>query len=128
MNFRERIEQAREKQNDPLAANNNEADENGFDTEYFGIDNIKSFPACLDLRLADGTRKALPYSYIMEINFAPSDGIEITTSTKKITITGRDLGRLYDYLTAFRVRYIQSYLGTDTTETGLFVGNISLED
>lgn len=82
MNFRERIEQSRERLNDPLAANDNELNETGFDSEFFGIDNIKSFPACIDLRLADGSRKAMPYSFITEINFDASDGIEITTTAK----------------------------------------------
>ncbi len=127
MNFRDRIEHSREKLNNPVAANNNEQEE-GFDSEFFGIDNIKSFPACIDLRLPEGNRKALPYSYIVEINFSPADGIEITTTTKKITITGRDLEKLFDYFAAFRVRYVQANLGTDATETGLFVSEILIED
>lgn len=126
MTFRERLEQEYAGVNNQ-AANNNDPEFEGFDSDFFGIDNIKSYPACLDLRLSDGNRKAVPYSFIQEINFDPTYGIEITATTKKIIITGRDLGKLYDYLTSFRTRYIQTHLGTDANETGLFVEKINIE-
>src|SRR5882724_4013095 len=120
MNFRDRIEKNREIQSKPVAANNNEQEE-GVNCEYFGIENIRNSLTCIDLRLADGTRKALPYSYIMEINFTTSHEIEILTATRQIKIEGRYLMRLYNYLVAFRVRYIQENMGMDTKEEGLFI-------
>src|ERR1700691_81975 len=97
MNFREKIEQARERlvnNGDPITG---ELEDN-FDCEYFATDNIKSLPACVDLRVPDGKRKALPYTHFVEIDFDNFDGIEITTNRKKIKIIGRDLGKLFDYL------------------------------
>jgi len=89
---------------------------------------IKSLPACHDLRLRDGKRKALPYNLFTEINFSIDTGIEITTSTKKIKITGRELFKLYDFLAAYRVRFIQGNAGTDPEDDGLFVEEISIEE
>lgn len=127
MNFRERIEQRRENPVSVVSENNNEQ-ENTFDTDYFGIANLRDHTPCLDLRLADGSRKALPYSYIMEINFDVDNGIEIITSTKQVKITGRNLGRLYEYMATYRVRYIQAHIGTDGNELGIFVKDIEITE
>jgi len=128
MNFRERLEQSREKPGNISEAALAEELEESFACEYFATDNIKSSPPCLDLRLPDGKHKALPYSYFIEIDFDSADNIEITTTNKKVKITGRDLGRLFDYLVAYRVRYIQVNIGADTEESGLFVGAILIEE
>jgi hypothetical protein len=97
-------------------------------SEFFGVENISNSTACLDLRLSDGNFKAFPYSYIQEINFNVSDGIEILSATKKILIIGRNLKLLYNYLTAFRVKYVQANVGNDLTEeTSLFVKQIVIE-
>ncbi|RYE52672.1 MAG: hypothetical protein EOP48_15975 [Sphingobacteriales bacterium] len=96
---------------------------------YFGVDNLRNAPACLDLRLPDGNRKALPYSYIVEINYSLSDGIEIISTTKKVMITGRNLKNLYNYIIAYRVKHIQANIGNDLTEENvLFVKDITIEE
>ena len=128
MNFRDRLEQSREK-----LGNNTETIlaaemEEGYACEYFATDNIKSLPACLDLRLPTGNRKAVPYSLFAEINFDLENGIEITTSTKTIKITGRDLFKLYDFLVAYRVRYIQAKVGADMEDEGLLVKEILIDE
>lgn len=115
MDFRERIVQGRENLADAQAANDNTDRE--FESEYYGIENIRNPLACIDLRFADGNRKAIPYSDFSEINFDPSDGIEIITADKKITITGRDLERLYDYLVAYRVRYVAEGVGSTLNDS-----------
>lgn len=145
MSFREKLAERSRERYSELAANDN-AGKNGFtqnnlngnssdyfdgepiiQSEYYGVSNERNLPACINLRLADGSFKAIPYSYIMEISFEPSEGIEITTTTKKITISGRNLHRLYDYLTAYRVRFIKAHIGNDTADEGtLFVGNIGI--
>ena len=114
--------------NDNLPQNDNET-ENGAQLKFYGVENIRNHPACLDLRLTDGSSKALPYSYIVELNFDASNGIEIITAMKKIAITGRNLKVLYNYLTVFRVKYIQANIGNDLTdEKELFVREIKIEE
>lgn len=139
MSFREKLAQRSRERYSEMAANDNIS---GYEfagdnlsgepqvvSDYFGLDNVKKFPACIDLRLADGSSRAIPYSYIMEIAFEPSEGIEIITTTKKISITGRNLHKLYDYLTAYRVRFIKAHVGNDTADEGmLFVGRIGIEE
>jgi hypothetical protein len=127
MNFRERIEQRRNNQYFTEPANVNYIEES-FESDYFGIENLRNPLACIDLRPADGNRKAIPYIYIQEINFDATDGIEIITTTKRITIIGRDLSKLYDYLTVFRVKYIQVNIGTDANQDGLFVKEILIQE
>jgi hypothetical protein len=128
MNYRERLEESLERHGSISESIIAAEMDKGFCCEYFATDNIKSLPACLDLRLSNGTRKALPYSHFTEINFDVTEGIEIITSSKKIKITGRDLTKLYDFLTAYRVRYVTSNLGYDVNEEGLFVKEIVIED
>lgn len=125
MNFRERIERNRPSQ-DNGAVNIEPVAEKPESTNFYGLDNVNGQPACLELRLGDGCRKALPYSYIMEINFDATEGIEIITAAKRIKITGRKLDRLYEYLVAYRVKYIQENIGTDAGENGLFVTRIEI--
>ena len=126
MDFREKLEQSREKAGNE-SANRIELEE-AFSCEFFATDNIKSLPDCLDLRLPDGKRKALPDSFIAEIDFDTEGGIEITTAKKKINITGRGLGKLYDYLVAYRVRYIKANIGADRKDEGLIVEEIIIEE
>src|ERR1700722_20103391 len=98
MSFKDKVAQKiQEKYASPNVEDGENSLEYGTATEiskysaFFGVENIRNTPACLDLRLPDGKSKALPYSYIVEINFEASEGIEIVTATKKILITGRNL-------------------------------------
>ena len=128
MNFRDRLEQSRERLGSNIDAILASEMDEGYTCEYFATDNIKSLPACLDLRMPSGNRKAVPYSLVAEINFDTENGIEITTNTKKIKITGRDLYKLYDFLVAYRVRYINAKVGADLEDEGLLVSEIIIED
>lgn len=123
MDFRQRLEQARLR---PVDSEISREPEEDFACPYFATDKVKS-PACLDLRLAGGERRALPYSYFMEINYEPETGIEIVTSSKRIKITGRNLSRLFEYLIAYRVRFVQANIGNDAQEDGLYVQEILVE-
>lgn len=124
MDFRQRLEHSKVQ-----LVNSNPVDEpdEPQTTTYFATNRANS-PACLDLRLGDGSRKAVPYSHIVEISFAPEMGIEIRTTQKTIAITGRQLTALYEALVTYRVRYIQADVGNDAQEDGLFVGAISIHD
>lgn len=123
MNFRERLE--RDRHNRMPANDNNPLDER-VESDYFGIGNVANPPACVDLRFADGNRVAIPYSYVTEIKFEPAQ-IEMLTNNKIVKITGRDLEKLYDYLAAFRVRFIKVHEGEDFEEDGLCVTGIEVE-
>ena len=134
MSFRDKVAQNIQERNDKASAvdvKEQEPDniEAFVSSTFFGVDNLRNSPSCLDLRLVNGTFKALPYSYIIEMNYDPSDGIEIITTTKKICITGRNLKLLYNYLVSYRIRYIQANIGNDLTEEKhLFVKDITIEE
>lgn len=124
MDFRQRLEQNRIR---PIESDAPTETEDNFACPYFATDRIKS-PACLDLRLPDGSRKALPYCYFTEINYDSEKGIEILTGSKRIKISGRNLCRLFDYLITYRVRFVQANIGNDANEDGLFVKEILIEE
>ena len=129
MSFREKYQERNRLRLAELAANDNtETEEELPVSDYYGIARVQKMPPCLDLRLADGCFKAVPYSHFSEIFFDPSEGIEILLATeKKILITGRNLHQLYDYLTTYRVRFIQANIGNDTAdEEVLFVSGIEI--
>ena len=133
MDFVQRLREKEKERQDSIEANENgvaDLQEEGVNSDFFGTDNLRNLPACLDLRLSEGKRKALPYSYIMEVIYDGTDGIEIIATTKRIKITGRNLELLFDYLVAFRVRYIKMHTGTEAGEEdgGLFVGGIDIEE
>ncbi|OLY95614.1 hypothetical protein SAMN05444008_13013 [Cnuella takakiae] len=96
---------------------------------FYKVENIRSVPACLELRLPNGTSKAIPYSYILEINHKPSEGIEVISTNKRIRIYGRNLKQLYLLMVAFRIRCIEANIGNDLTEENKpFVKEIAIED
>lgn len=127
MSFRERIEQARQNldSTEQNGANDNEVEET-VESDYFGVENIRNLPACLDLRFADGTRKAVPYSYILEIDYNPSGEIKIICSEKEICIKGRDLGKLYDYLVSYRVRFVAEGVGSNSQYNSINITSIEV--
>ncbi len=125
MDFRQRLEQSRVR---PANAEPPAEKDEHYACPYFATDRGKS-PACLELRLPDGIRRAVPYAFFTEIIFDIDAGIEILTTQKRITITGRQLAKLYDYLVAYRVRFIQVHTGTDAeAEDGVFVYGILIEE
>lgn len=122
MDFRQRLEQSRiTRDNEPARES-----ENTPTSDYFAVSSGASH-ACLDLRLADGKRIGLPYAYVNAIAFDPESGITLTTTREQVTITGRNLARLFDHLLSYRVRYIQANLGGDSQEDGVFVEEIRVE-
>lgn len=124
MDFRQRLEQSRTK---PAGSDTPGELDDPFACPYFATDRSGSL-ACLDLRLSGAVRKAVPYSYFTEMNFNIDTGIEILTTGKRIRIIGRNLARLFDYLIAYRVRYVQVHIGSDANEDGLFVKEILIEE
>jgi hypothetical protein len=103
--------------------------ENDIDTIFFGIEPNQKFPTALDLRFSNGNCKAIPYTYISEIDFIPSESIDITASGRKFRIMGRNLKRIYDHLVKYRVRFIQANIGADLTEGDEpFVSSIDIEN
>lgn len=124
MDFRQRLEQNRTRlvDSDPPAEQ-----EDRVSSPYYATDR-GGMPSCLDLRLQDGVRKALPYAYFTEINYDIDNGIEIITTGKRISILGRNLTSLFEQLVAYRVRFVQANIGSDANEDGLFVKAIKVED
>lgn len=72
----------------------------------------------------DGARKAVPYAFVTEISYNVDVGIEILTTGRCIRIVGRNLTALFEQLIAYRVRYIQTNIGSDADEDVLFVKEI----
>ena len=132
MDFVQRLREKEKERQDSIDASEHPAEiqDEAVNSDFFGTDNLRNLPACLDFRLREGKRKALPYSYIMEVIYDGTDGIEIIATTKRIKITGRNLELLFDYLVSFRVRYIKMHSGSDfgVDDGGLFVGEILIEE
>lgn len=125
MDFRQRLEQSRLT---PVSSDiPAEPNEHSIGL-YFATDRTNNNPTCLDLRLAGGVRKAVPYAFVTEMNFDIDAGIEILACRKKIKIIGRNLTKLFDHLINFRVRYVQGNIGSDPDEDGLFVKEILIEE
>ena len=98
-------------------------------TVFFGVAGNRGVPAALSFMFKNGSSKAIPYSYITEIDFMPSEGIEICTTNKKFFITGRNLKIVYDYLTLFKVRYLKENIGPDIAENDeLFIDKIEVNE
>lgn len=129
MSFREKyLERNRQRMAEMAANDNFEEHEKLPVSDFFKVERVRKMPPCLDLRMADGSFVAVPYSLVSLISFDPSEGIEIALATeKKVLITGRNLHLIYEYLSAFRVRFIQANIGNDIAdEDVLFVEGIEV--
>ena len=129
MDFREKYRERNRQRLAEFAANDNvEEFEKLPVSDFFKVERVRKMPPCLDLRMADGSFMAVPYSHFSQISFNPSEGIEIALATeKKILITGRNLRQIYEYLIAYRIRFIQANIGNDTAyEDALFVDGIEV--
>lgn len=131
MDFREKYRERNRRLLAEIAANDNQDEFEELPvSDFFKVERVRKMPPCLDLRLADGSFIAVPYSLVSLISFDPSEGIEIALATeKKVVITGRNLHLIYEYLVAFRVRFIQANIGNDTAdEEVLFVEGIEVKE
>lgn len=96
---------------------------------FYHVDNLRSVPAALELRLRNGESEAIPYSDIRKLKYRPSEGIEVICVSDRVKITGRNLRQLYLFLAAFRIRYIEANIGHDLTEENVpFVKEIFIEE
>lgn len=128
MSYKDIIDQKkREKEDNPIPINEDEFKEH-YNSEYFGVENIRNLPACLDLRLSDGNCEAIPYSLITKIKYNTQEGISLITYNTEIKIKGRSLQQLYNYLLLFRIRYIQMHQGLDAGGDELCVTEIDLRE
>lgn len=131
MDFREKYRERNRQRLAEFAANDNvEEFEKLPVSDFFKVERVRKMPPCLDLRMADGSFMAVPYSHFSQVSFNPSEGIEISLATeKKVLISGRNLHQLYEYLIAFRIRFIQANIGNDCAdENVLFVEGIEIKD
>lgn len=105
--------------------------DNEFVSEFIGIERQNGERSImLDIQFQDGKQKAIPYTYLSGIDYDPSNGIVLEFMEKKITISGRNLEKLYEYLLLHRVNYIKENIGDldDTPENMLFIEKIHLEN
>lgn len=96
---------------------------------YFGVehrDNRLSPKLCMILRT--GRTVYLPYSHQPVIDFTPERDLRLVTPQARITITGRGLRALLDYLFEDKLRWIKEAecRMDDGTET-VFISSITVE-
>ena len=86
-----------------------------------------SMAVMLDLRFKDGTRSAIPYGYITELDFDPDAGITLTTASKTVAITGRGLLPVYTAIaTQTALAVCESPTGFDEGGGDPFVESITV--
>lgn len=81
-----------------------------------------------EIKTKDGNRKAFAYSYLVEADHIPETGIIISVSDVAITITGRSMSDIYNYLLSSRLTYVQEdYSGLDNEDSDLFIESIEIK-
>ena len=108
-------------------------------SEYkaFGPDLAPKEPiAMIDVRHANGQRRGVPYSYLMEPIYTPDMFIELITTNCRITLEGRSLETVFEALLRHKLGFVQEFNAarfeapangepviTKITRKGLFEGN-----
>lgn len=83
------------------------ANKNAPDNGVFGLRAEAGNALMLDVRLCSGARLALPYSYLIFVNFEPSTGIEAVFSSHAVHVQGRNLRPVFEGLLAHRLEWVQ---------------------
>ncbi len=91
-----------EEPEEPMAL---EAEEEGPSYSTLSADRMQK--VMLELRYKTGNAKALAYSYLVGIDFDPSEGIVLDFSGHEVRISGQNLRSLFSGLVAQRVASIQ---------------------
>lgn len=105
MNLKEQL--LKDKPKTPVSEVEEETVDSG--SKFWDVERVASRRAInLDLRLKGGKHKAVPYSYITDIDFDPSEGLDIFYSGQQVKITGRNLHEIYIHLLRHRVSFIQA--------------------
>ncbi len=98
-------------------------------SKYFEVEQRDDYPApklCLLFR--DGRRVYVPYAHLALIDFQPGEGLKITAHNLAVTICGRGLDKVMDYLYADRVRWIrESNSVMDDGSEDVFISSIGIE-
>jgi hypothetical protein len=90
---------------EPLALALDDADEQ--EAEAFStLSADRQHKVMLELRFQAGNARAFAYSYLVSIDFDPSQGIRIDFSGYEVRITGRNLRPLFAGLVAQRVAFV----------------------
>jgi hypothetical protein len=86
-----------------------------------------SSPRMMDFVLKSGDRVGLPYAYLLKVYLSGGAKLELSFTDCTVTITGRNLGLLYQHLLAQTVRRIEESLtGFDDEHNKSFVESISM--
>ena len=98
-------------------------------SEYFEAFEPNAHANSLKLIKRDGRIVFMPYSQQPIIIYDPSSGISIKSISLHITITGRGLTPLAEWLSAMRVKWIKECAtGIDDQKEELFVMDIEYEE
>ncbi len=98
-------------------------------SEYYGVFEPNTYANSLKLIKRDGQIVFMPYSQQPIIFYDPSSGISIKSISLQITVTGRGLAPLAEWLGANRVKWIKECsTGIDDKNEQLFVMDIEFED
>lgn len=82
----------------------------------------------LDIEFENGNCLALPYAYLTKIKYDLSEGITIIWGGTHIKVEGRNLKKLYTYLTRHKVMQLHESIGKvdDREEKSLFIEKIQV--
>lgn len=100
----------------------------GDDTKELGFEaEAGSQPRMIDLVFKNGDRIGLPYAYLLKVHLSGGGKLELSFTDTTVTITGRNLGLLYQHLLAQTARRIEESLtGFDDERRESWVEGIQL--
>ncbi len=94
----------------------------------FGARRFKGQELMIELRLRDGKKRALAYTYLVEVDYCPVEGIAMMFVGYKVRIEGRNLSTLFDFLVRHAVNFVcekDSFHDT-ADEQEIFVSTIEI--
>jgi hypothetical protein len=79
-----------------------------FQKQPYSLREEAGFTLMLDIRLITSDRVALPYSYLVSIEYEKTTGLMLSFTSHQVLIKGRNLDPLYEGFLSQRVEYIQA--------------------
>jgi hypothetical protein len=115
---------------DVIAQDNTGGDDEIIAYPAFGARRYKGQEVMVEFRLKNGKRRLLAYTYLVDVQFCPDEGITMIFAGYRVKIEGRNLISIFNRLKRHEVNFVCEK--DDFYDTGdkkeVFVSLISVED
>jgi hypothetical protein len=126
----EELENGLRAPDDVIARDNEGGDDEIIAYPAFGARRYKGQEVMVEFRLKDGKRRLLAYTYLVDVQFCPVEGITMIFAGYRVKIEGRNLISIFNRLKRHEVNFIcekDSFYDTGDKKE-VFVSSVEIQE